>query len=221
MKSSSIDDRSASDRSMLVGEEAFLTLTKVEIVAEKQERDFLDKNFDVKRNWEKLQFNNGLRPYLLTATPTNSTYDATFSSSGGLAEVFKFLKNYWGIKQAFGTTEKLDVSKVHHHIIVWHTDLNEKFEQYPNKDKTDNALIIGGKHRFGLHIQPIDRLTSAYEYITKECRKRLFVKLSDYRILLNWTQEELDTFKGSKRKNANLVLRPKKLGLKDNDSQKR
>lgn len=191
-ESSSIEeDCSASVKSELNrGEHEFLTLTKVEIVAENSEILFLKKNSDVKRNWDKLLFNNGLKPYLVTASPTNSTYDATFSSKGGLAEVMKFLSKYWGIKQAFGTTEKLDVQKVHHHLIVWDTDLRARFDKYPKKSDDGSTIIIGGKRHWGLHIQPIDRLTSAYEYITKECKRREFIKLCDYRILMNWTEEE-------------------------------
>jgi len=215
MTSSIEEDSSASVISELDREAKFLTDTKIEIVAEKDEIVFLNANSDVKYNWNKLIFDNGLKPYLVTASPTNSTYDASFSSKGGLADVMKFLKNYWGIKQAFGTTEKLDVAKVHHHLIVWDSDLRAKFDKYPKKSDDGATIIIGGKHHWGLHIQPIDRLTSAYEYITKECKRRVFQKLSDYRSLDNWTMEEKsdialkrrESFKVSKNRNANLVLK--------------
>lgn len=214
---SSIDtDRSASVRSLLIDEAEFLTLTKVNIGLEKTEIVFLKQNSDVLRQWQKLQFNNGLKPYLITASPTNATYDATYSSQSGLGDVFSFLKKYWGIKQLFGTTEKLcKTEKVHHHLIVWHSDLRTAFDKYPNKDKDGITCLIGGKRRWGLHIQPIDRLTSAYEYITKECKSRIFEKLKDYRMFMGWTTEELNTFKlekkkstikVSKRPNANLVI---------------
>jgi len=214
MTSSIEEDCSASVKSELDREAEFLTLTKIEIVPEKYEMDFLKQNSDVRRNWDKLIFDNGLKPYLVTASPTNSTYDASYSKKGGLAEVMKFLSKYWNIKQAFGTTELLDVQKVHHHIIVWDTDLRAKFDKYPKKSDDKQTIIIGGKHHWGLHIVPIDRLTSAYEYITKECKKRLFVKLSDYRSLDNWTGEEKndivlrrkESFKVRKNNRANLVL---------------
>jgi len=191
---------SASGWPELDREQEILTLPKIRIVPENYEIDFLKKNSDVKRNWDKLLFSNGLKPYLVTASPTNCTYDASFSSKGGLAEVMKFLSKYWGIKQAFGTTEKLGTEKVHHHIIVWDTDLRARFDKYPNKSKDGSTLIIGRKHRWGLHIQPIDRLTSAYEYITKECKLRDFIKLQDYRSLMTWTEEE----------KANIILSRKK-----------
>lgn len=183
------EDCSASVKSELNRELEILTLPKVIIELENSERVFLHKNAFVANWWNKLIFNNGLKPYLVTASPTNSTYDATFSSKSGLSEVFKFLKNYWGIKQAFGTTEKV-ATKVHHHIIVWDSDLRVRFDKYSKKSEDGSTIIIGGKHHWGLHIQPIDRLTSTYEYITKECKVREFVKLQDCRSLMNWTDEE-------------------------------
>lgn len=199
-------------RPRLIDEVDFLTLSYVEVVPEKDEIDFLRKNSDVKNTWHKLYFANGLKPYLLVFSPLNKTYDKEFSLNKGLDTCRKWLCDYWGIKQGFGTTERIDCAKVHHNFIVWHHDLKALMDKYPNKDVDKECIIV--KNKWSVHLTTINYLTSAYEYITKECKVREFIKYKDYISFSKWSQMEKEAFKAeykakaikvSKQQHANLV----------------